>query len=100
MTPTNHTVITREGMQRKMDRMIARDLQKRFPEIYNQLFAEAQATMRFDQANPFATVIGRNTPGQSPLEKAIRANKRQLMKQAIDTGKLEVVLDTRIGAQS
>lgn len=97
MTPTNHTVITREGMQRKMDRMIARDLQKRFPEIYNQLFAEAQATMRFDNANPFATIIGRNKVGQSPLEKAVRANKRQLMKQAIETGHLEVVAPKRLG---
>ncbi len=86
MKPTNHTVITKEGMKRKMDRMMAAELAKRFPEIYDALYDEILVTLKYDQANPFSTIVGRNKEYVSNREKEIRAMKRAQMEVAIKHG--------------
>jgi len=84
MTPTKKTVITQEGMQRKLDRLIARALQRQNPVLYDRLYEEARVVIDFDQADPFAKVAGAHHGHASPRYRAINSFKQELMKEAID----------------
>ena len=80
MTPTKKTCITPEGLERKLHRLIARELQRVNPYLYAELEQKALDTLNFDQADPFAQVPQRFTPAT----RKARALKHALREQAIE----------------
>lgn len=78
MTPTNHSTLTPEGTERKLQRLIVRALKREHPFIYAQLEAAALEVVNFDRLNPFATHVGTSRTRETMK----RANRTKLMHQA------------------
>jgi hypothetical protein len=84
--PTNKVCITKIGMQRKHDRMVAQELAKRFPLIYEELSFEAEQFIAFDQQNPYSTVVDANPPDKkkSGMMRAVKKFKAEQREQALN----------------
>jgi hypothetical protein len=82
-SPTNHVVVTKEGLERKQMRLVFRALKAQYPMIFDQLLADANYVIDFDQANPHSTVTGSSAQTPSPVYRAVGRMKRLEQKEAI-----------------
>lgn len=84
MKPTNKTCSTEIGLKRKQDRMVAAELAKRYPDIYEEIVTEVNGYIEFDQWNPRAQVISVAVGKESAQHRTMKAVKRQMLKEAVD----------------
>lgn len=84
MAPTRYVVTTKEGLDRKLNRLITNELMKRYPTIFAELENEAKAYISFDQYNPTSKVARGSNGTISKTVKAYTAAKHLQLIDAVE----------------